>query len=84
MLQTLQQWVRALETERTEGRATVDWQCTSRQARIKHKRLYPVVHSHQDCARDSPVGGRTHLRRQADGDGTSAAGLVGLAGVTMC
>jgi hypothetical protein len=44
----LEQRVRALETERNERRATIDWQFTNRQARAKLKNLYPVVESH--CA----------------------------------
>src|SRR5262249_13707813 len=40
---TLKQRVRALETERTERRATIDWQFTARQARVKLKRLYPLL-----------------------------------------
>ena len=46
---TLEQWVRALEAERNARRATIDWQFTLRQARIKLNRLYPVVvKRHQD------------------------------------
>jgi hypothetical protein len=45
---TLAQRVSALEAERNARRATIDWQFTSRQARVKLKRLYPVVQSHQD------------------------------------
>jgi hypothetical protein len=45
---TLQQWVLALEAERNERRATINWQFTSHQARVKLKRLYPAVQSHQD------------------------------------
>jgi hypothetical protein len=40
---TLQQRVRALEAERNARRATIDWQFTSQQARVKLKKLYPVV-----------------------------------------
>ncbi len=40
---TLQQQVRALEAERNERRATIERQFTSRQARIKLKKHYPVV-----------------------------------------
>ena len=40
---TLQQRVQALEAERNEHRATIDWQFTAHQARGKLKRLYPVV-----------------------------------------
>ncbi|HEV8193003.1 MAG TPA: IS630 family transposase [Ktedonobacterales bacterium] len=45
---TLQQRVLALEAERNERRATSNWQFTSHQARVKLKRLYPAVQSHQD------------------------------------
>ncbi len=41
--QTLEQRVHALEAERNAQRATIDWQFTSRQARVKLKKLYPVV-----------------------------------------
>jgi hypothetical protein len=37
---TLQQRVQALEAERNERRATIDWQFTSQQARLKLKKLY--------------------------------------------
>jgi hypothetical protein len=40
---TLEQRVQALEEERNARGATIDWQFTSRQARIKLKKLYPVV-----------------------------------------
>jgi hypothetical protein len=39
---SLQQRVHALETERTARRATIEWQFTSRHARVKLKHLYPV------------------------------------------
>jgi hypothetical protein len=42
---TLERRVRALEDERNARRATIDWQFTNRQARVKLKRLYPVVRS---------------------------------------
>jgi hypothetical protein len=35
--------VRALEAERNARRATIDWQFTSRQARVTLKNLYPLV-----------------------------------------
>jgi hypothetical protein len=44
---TLERRVRALEDERNERRATIDWQFTNRQARVKLKRLYPVVETRQ-------------------------------------
>jgi hypothetical protein len=45
---TLQQRVRALEAERNERRATIEWQFTARQARVKLKKLYPVVKTQLD------------------------------------
>ena len=45
---TLAQRVRALEEERNAQRATIDWQFTSHQARVKLKKLYPVVQSRRD------------------------------------
>jgi hypothetical protein len=45
----LQQRVRALEAERNERRATIDWQFTARHDRVKLKNLYLVVKPHQDC-----------------------------------
>jgi hypothetical protein len=40
--------VRALEEARKTRRATIDWQFTSRQARVKLNHLYPVADSHRD------------------------------------
>jgi hypothetical protein len=40
---TLEQRVRALEAERNERCASINWQFTSQQARAKLKKLYPVV-----------------------------------------
>jgi hypothetical protein len=45
---TLEQRVRALEIERNARRATIDWQFTNKQARVKLKKLYPVVKSEVD------------------------------------
>jgi hypothetical protein len=45
---TLEQRVRALENERNARHATIDWQFTNRQARVKLRRLYPVVQGHLD------------------------------------
>jgi hypothetical protein len=42
-VQTLEQRVAALEAERNERHATIDWQFTTKQARVKLKKLYPVV-----------------------------------------
>jgi hypothetical protein len=47
-LATLEQRVRALEEERNTHQATIDWQFTPQQARIKLKRLYPVVEHQQE------------------------------------
>jgi DDE superfamily endonuclease len=40
---TLEQRVRALEAERNARRATIEWQFTARQARVKLNQLYPIV-----------------------------------------
>jgi hypothetical protein len=40
---TLEQRVTALEAERNEQHATIDWQFTNRQARVKLKKLYPAL-----------------------------------------
>jgi hypothetical protein len=40
---TLEQQVQALEEERNARKATIDWQFTARQARVKLKNLYLVV-----------------------------------------
>ena len=40
---TLEQRVRVLEAERNGRRATIDWQFTNRQGRVKLKSLYPVL-----------------------------------------
>jgi hypothetical protein len=45
---TLQQRVSALEDERNARRATIDWQFTNRKARVKLKKLYPVVQNELD------------------------------------
>ena len=39
----LKQKVKAIETSRNQARATVDWQFTTDDARIKLKRLYPPI-----------------------------------------
>jgi hypothetical protein len=44
----LEQRVRALEDERNARKATIDWQFTNRQARVKLKKLYPVVTAQLD------------------------------------
>jgi DDE superfamily endonuclease len=48
---TLQQRVQALEAERNECRATIEWQFTARQARVKLQKLYPVVKTQLDWVR---------------------------------
>ena len=45
---TLEQRVSALEAERNERHATIEWQFTTRQARVKLKQLYPVVKNRLD------------------------------------
>jgi DDE superfamily endonuclease len=47
-LTTLQRRVRALEAERNACRATIDWQFTARQARVKLQNRYPVVKTQLD------------------------------------
>jgi hypothetical protein len=44
----LAQRVQALETERNARCATIEWQFTNRQARVKLKKLYPVVKTQLD------------------------------------
>ena len=44
----LEQRVGALEAERNTHRATIDWQFTNRQARVKLKKLYPVIKARLD------------------------------------
>jgi DDE superfamily endonuclease len=44
----LEQRVRALEDERNTRHATIAWQFTNGQARVKLKKLYPVVKAHLD------------------------------------
>lgn len=45
---TLEQRVSALEAERNDRRATIKWQFTNPQARVKLKKLYPVVQARVD------------------------------------
>jgi hypothetical protein len=45
---TLEQGVSALEAERNARRATIEWQFTSRHARVKLKELYPAVDDRRD------------------------------------
>ncbi len=47
-LATLERRVSALEAERNARRATIEWQFTNRQARVKLKRLYPVPNTQRD------------------------------------
>ena len=47
-LATLERRVGALEAERNARGATIDWQFTPRQARVKLKKLYPVVKNRVD------------------------------------
>ena len=44
----LEQRVRTVEDERNARKATIDWQFTNRQARVKLKKLYPVVKAQLD------------------------------------
>jgi len=45
----------AWETERNTNQATVDWRFTTADARIKLKRLYPVVHCEENVKETSPI-----------------------------
>ena len=45
---TLERRVATLEDERNAHRATIDWQFTVRDARVKLKKLYPVVKTQLD------------------------------------
>jgi hypothetical protein len=45
---TLQQRVAAMEAKRNDRRATIDWQFTNRQARVKLKKRYPMVKARWD------------------------------------
>lgn len=45
---TLELRVQALEDERNARYATIDWQFTNKQARVKLKKLYPVVKTQLD------------------------------------
>jgi hypothetical protein len=45
---TLERRVQALEAERNGHCATIDWQFTTRNARVKLEKLYPVVQLHRD------------------------------------
>ena len=43
------------ETERNTNQATVDWRFTTADARIKLKRLYPVIHCEENVKETSPI-----------------------------
>jgi hypothetical protein len=43
------------ETERNTLKATVDWRFTTADARIKLKRLYPIVHFEQNVKETLPI-----------------------------
>jgi transposase len=45
----------AWETERNTNKATVDWRFTTADARIKLKRLYPVVHFEENVKETLPI-----------------------------
>ena len=45
----------AWESERNMQRATVDWRFTTADARIKLKRLYPVIHCEENVKESSPI-----------------------------
>ena len=43
--ESLEREIQAWEKERNDANATIDWQFTTKDARIKLKRLYPSYHS---------------------------------------
>jgi hypothetical protein len=45
----------AWETERNTNRATVDWRFTTADARIKLKRLYPIIHCEENVKETLPI-----------------------------
>jgi transposase len=45
----------AWETERNTNQATVDWRFTTADARIKLKKLYPVIHCEVNVKENSPI-----------------------------
>jgi DDE superfamily endonuclease len=47
-METLERRVKALEGERNARYATIEWQFTNRQARVKLRKLYPVVKARVD------------------------------------
>jgi len=47
--------VRAWETERNTKKATVDWRFTTADARIKLKKLYPVIHCEENVKESLPI-----------------------------
>lgn len=47
-METLERRVKTLEEERNARYATIEWQFTNRQARVKLKKLYPVVKARVD------------------------------------
>jgi hypothetical protein len=60
--QAMQQRVGELEAERNARCATIDWQFTNRQARIKLKKLYPTLRA---PANESEQGGQPHVLNRA-------------------
>jgi hypothetical protein len=45
----------AWETERNTNQATVDWRFITAEARIKLKKLYPVIHCEENVNESSPL-----------------------------
>jgi hypothetical protein len=45
----------AWETERNTKKATVDWRFTTADARIKLKKLYPVIHTEENVKESLPI-----------------------------
>lgn len=56
-IETLASQTLAWETERNDKAATVEWRFTTEDARIKLKRLYPVIHLDDNVKESLPVKG---------------------------
>jgi hypothetical protein len=73
---TIERRVRALEDERNVRHATIDWQFTNRQARVKLKKLYPVVTAQLDPTGLSTSGSvalRIAMSRAVEGTGDASS-----------
>ncbi|MDI6770931.1 MAG: transposase, partial [Anaerolineales bacterium] len=54
-LATLERETLAWETERNTNEATVEWRFTTADARIKLKKLYPIVHLKENVKESLPI-----------------------------